>query len=192
MYPTREEAWDILREYNEDEHLINHALAVEGVMRHFATLYNEDPEKWGIAGLLHDLDYEKYPDEHCEKVVEIMKSKNLDEELIRSVVSHGYGLVCDVKPESNLEKVLYTIDELTGLVNATAIMRPSKSVLDLGVKSVKKKFKSSGFAAGVNREVIKNGCEMLDKSLDEVIEETIEGMKKVAEEIGLKGEVVNS
>lgn len=192
MYPTREEAWNILKEYNEDVHLINHALAVEGVMRHFATIYNENPEKWGITGLLHDLDYEKYPDEHCKKVVEIMREKHLDEELIRAVVSHGYGLVCDVKPESNLEKVLYTIDELTGLINATAIMRPSKSVLDLGVKSVKKKFKSNGFAAGVNRDVIKNGCEMLDKSLDEVIEQTIEGMKSVAKEIGLEGEVVNS
>lgn len=191
MYPTREEAWNILREYNEDEHLIKHALAVEGVMRHFANIYNENPDKWGIVGLLHDLDYEKYPDEHCKKVIEIMREKDLDEELIRSVVSHGYGLVCDVKPESNLEKVLYTIDELTGLVNATAIMRPSKSVLDLGVKSVKKKFKSSGFAAGVNREVIKNGCEMLDKPLEEIIEQTIEGMKIVAEEIGLKGEAVN-
>lgn len=192
MYPTREEAWNILREYNKDEHLINHALAVESVMRHFAVLYNEDQEKWGIAGLLHDLDYEKYPDEHCKKVIEIMREKNLDEELIHSVVSHGYGLVNDVKPESNLEKVLYTIDELTGLINATVIMRPSKSILDLEVKSVKKKFKSKGFAAGVNREVIKNGCDMINKSLDEVIKETIEGMKNVAEEIGLKGELVNS
>ncbi|MEG1336864.1 MAG: HDIG domain-containing protein [Clostridiales bacterium] len=191
MYPNREEAWNLLREYNEDEHLINHALAVEGVMRHFATLYNEDPEKWGITGLLHDLDYEKYPDEHCKKVVEIMEEKSLDQELIRSVVSHGYGLVSDVKPESNLEKVLYTIDELTGLVNATAIMRPSKSVLDLNVKSVKKKFKSKGFAAGVNREVISSGCEILDKPLDEVIEHTIEGMRNVAEDIGLKGLVEN-
>lgn len=189
MYPTREEAWSILREYNKDKHLINHALAVEAVMRHFATLYNEDPEKWGITGLLHDLDYELYPEEHCKKVVEIMREKNLDEELIRSVVSHGYGLVTDVKPESNLEKVLYTIDELTGLINATAIMRPSKSVLDLNVKSVKKKFKSKGFAAGVNRDVINNGCEILDKSLDEVIEHTIEGMRNVAEDIGLKGAV---
>ena len=164
MYPTREEAWNILREYNKDEHLINHALAVESVMRHFATIYKEDQEKWGIAGLLHDLDYEKYPDEHCKKVIEIMREKNLDEELIHSVVSHGYGLVNDVKPESNLEKVLYTIDELTGLINATVIMRPSKSILDLEVKSVKKKFKSKGFAAGVNREVIKNGCDMINKS----------------------------
>lgn len=192
MYPTREEAWNILREYNKDEHLINHALAVESVMRHFATIYKEDQEKWGIAGLLHDLDYEKYPNEHCKKVIEIMREKNLDEELIHSVVSHGYGLVNDVKPESNLEKVLYTIDELTGLINATVIMRPSKSILDLEVKSVKKKFKSKGFAAGVNREVIKNGCDMINKSLDEVIKETIEGMKNVAEEIGLKGELVNS
>ncbi len=189
MYPTREEAWNILKEYNKDEHLINHALAVEGVMRHFANLYNEDEHKWGVAGLLHDLDYEMYPQEHCKKVVEIMESKNLDEELIRAVVSHGYGLVADVKPESNLEKVLYTIDELTGLINATALMRPSKSVLDLETKSVKKKFKSKGFAAGVDREVIKNGCEMLDKPLDEVIEQVIEGMKSVADEIGLKGEV---
>ena len=189
MFPSREEAWQLLKEYNQDEHLINHALAVEGVMRHFATLYNEDAEKWGVVGLLHDLDYERYPKEHCEKVIEIMKDRNLDEELIHAVVSHGYGLVNNVKPENNMEKVLYTIDELTGLINATAIMRPSKSVLDLGVKSVKKKFKSNGFAAGVNREVIKNGCEMLDKSLDEVIEQTIEGMKTVAEEIGLKGNI---
>ncbi len=189
MFPTREEAYELLKEYNKDEHLINHALAVESVMRHFATLYNEDEEIWGIVGLLHDLDYEKYPNEHCKKVIEIMKDRDFDNELIHSVVSHGYGIVTDVKPESNLEKVLYTIDELTGLVNATAIMRPSKSILDLGVKSVKKKFKSSGFAAGVNREVIKNGCEMIDKSLDEVIEHTIEGMKNVAEEINLKGNI---
>ena len=152
-------------------------------------MYNEDAEKWGVVGLLHDLDYERYPKEHCEKVIEIMKDRNLDEELIHAVVSHGYGLVNNVKPENNMEKVLYTIDELTGLINATAIMRPSKSVLDLGVKSVKKKFKSNGFAAGVNREVIKNGCEMLDKSLEEVIEETIEGMKSVAKEIGLEGAI---
>lgn len=192
MFPSREEAWVILTEYNQDEHLINHALAVEGVMRHFASLYNEDENKWGIIGLLHDLDYEKYPEEHCKKVIEIMKEKEFDEDLIRAVVSHGYGLVSDVKPESDLEKVLYTIDELTGLINATAIMRPSRSVLDLNLKSVKKKFKSKGFAAGVNRDVIANGCELLGKSLDEVIEESIEGMKNVAEEIGLKGIVENT
>ena len=191
MYPNREEAWKILREYNNDEHLVNHALAVEGVMRYFAGLYGEDQDKWGVVGLLHDLDYEMYPNEHCKKTREIMEEKGLDEELIRAVESHGYGLVNEVKPESNLEKVLYTIDELTGLVNATAIMRPSKSVLDLNVKSVKKKFKSKGFAAGVNREVINSGCEILEKPLDEVIEHTIEGMKLVADEIGLKGVVEN-
>ena len=191
MYPNREEAWKILREYNNDEHLVNHALAVEGVMRYFAGLYGEDQDKWGVVGLLHDLDYEMYPNEHCKKTREIMEEKGLDEELIRAVESHGYGLVNEVKPESNLEKVLYTIDELTGLVNATAIMRPSKSVLDLNVKSVKKKFKSKGFAAGVNREVINSGCEILVKPLDEVIEHTIEGMKLVADEIGLKGVVEN-
>ena len=122
MFPSREEAWQLLKEYNQDEHLINHALAVEGVMRHFATLYNEDAEKWGVVGLLHDLDYERYPKEHCEKVIEIMKDRNLDEELIHAVVSHGYSLVNNVKPENNMEKVLYTIDELTGLINATAII----------------------------------------------------------------------
>ena len=152
---------------------------------------SEDQDKWGVVGLLHDLDYEMYPNEHCKKTREIMEEKGLDEELIRAVESHGYGLVNEVKPESNLEKVLYTIDELTGLVNATAIMRPSKSVLDLNVKSVKKKFKSKGFAAGVNREVINSGCEILEKPLDEVIEHTIEGMKLVADEIGLKGVVEN-
>lgn len=187
MLLTREEAWKIFTEYNQDEHLVKHGLAVEGVMRHFAKLYNEDEEKWAIVGLLHDLDYEKYPDEHCKKAAEILKEKGVDDEIIRAVVSHGYGLVCDVKPESNMEKVLYTVDELTGLINAASIMRPSKSVLDINRKSVKKKFKSKSFAAGVNREVIENGCEMLGKTLDEIIDETILGMQGVAEEIGLKG-----
>ena len=183
MFPSREEAWQLLKEYNQDEHLINHALAVEGVMRHFATLYNEDAEKWGVVGLLHDLDYERYPKEHCEKVIEIMKDRNLDEELIHAVVSHGYGLVNNVKPENNMEKVLYTIDELTGLINATAIMRPSKSVLDLGVKSVKKKFKTEKFAAGCSRKIIEDGAQMLGWDLDELIENTIYAMRVDEEKI---------
>ena len=159
----------LLEKYNQEEFHLKHAKIVSGVMGYFAQEYDkENVEFWKVVGLLHDLDYERYPKEHCEKVIEIMKDRNLDEELIHAVVSHGYGLVNNVKPENNMEKVLYTIDELTGLINATAIMRPSKSVLDLGVKSVKKKFKSNGFAAGVNREVIKNGCEMLDKSLEEI------------------------
>ena len=186
-FPNRDESLALLNEYNKEEHLIKHALSVEGVMKYFARLYNEDEEKWGIVGLLHDLDYGMYPDEHCSKVIEIMEEKKLDKNLIRAVVSHGYGLVCDVKPESNMEKVLYTVDELTGLISATAIMRPSKSVMDLELKSVKKKFKSKGFAEGVNREVIKNGAEMLGMNLDDVINNTILGMREVAEDIGLKG-----
>ena len=186
-FPNRDESLALLNEYNKEEHLIKHALSVEGVMKYFARLYNEDEEKWGIVGLLHDLDYGMYPDEHCSKVIEIMEEKKLDKDLIRAVVSHGYGLVCDVKPESNMEKVLYTVGELTGLISATAIMRPSKSVMDLELKSVKKKFKSKGFAEGVNREVIKNGAEMLGMNLDDVINNTILGMREVAEDIGLKG-----
>ena len=189
MYPTREKAWEIFTEYNKDEHLIKHGLTVEGVMRHFAKLYNGNPDEWGVVGLLHDVDYELYPEEHCKKTIEILNEKGIDEEVIHAIISHGYGLVNDVKPETDMEKVLYTMDELTGLITAAAIMRPSKSVLDITVKSVKKKYKSKGFAAGVNREVIENGCQMLNKELNEVIEETILGMREVAEEIGLKGDL---
>ena len=170
MYPTREEAWEIFTEYNKDEHLIKHGLTVEGVMRHFANLYGGNPDEWGVVGLLHDVDYELYPEEHCKKTIEILQDKGIDEEVIRAIISHGYGLVNDVKPE-------------------TDIMRPSKSVLDITLKSVKKKYKSKGFAAGVNREVIENGCKMLGKELNEVIEETILGMREVAEEIDLKGDL---
>lgn len=181
----RQKAWEIFCKYNKTDALIKHGLAVEGAMRYFAKLYNEDEEVWGVIGLLHDIDYEMYPEEHCFKCQEIMKKENLPESYIRAVASHGYGLVNDIKPESNSEKVLYTIDELTGLISATALMRPSKSVMDVEVKSVKKKFKSKGFAAGVNRDVILNGCEMIDMDLDKVIENTILGMRDVAEVIGL-------
>lgn len=183
----REDAWKLLTEYNETTALLKHALAVETVMRHFARLENEDSEVWGVAGLLHDLDYEKYPDQHCKKAEEIMRERGIDEVYIRAMNAHGYEICTDVRPESRLEKVLYTVDELTGLINAACLMRPSKSVLDIEVKSVKKKFKDKRFAAGVNREVILKGCEMLGMTLDEVIGETIEGMKENAEEIGLKG-----
>lgn len=186
---NREEAFDILQEYTKSDALIKHALAVEGVMRYMAPQYHGDVEEWGVIGLLHDLDYEMYPDEHCKKVVEILEARDVDEKDIRAIVSHGYGLCSDVKPERDVEKVLYTIDELTGLINACAIMRPSKSVLDLEVKSVKKKFKSSGFAAGVNREVILNGCQLLGRDLEDIIEQTILGMREVADSIGLKGEL---
>lgn len=188
---TRDEAVALLKEYNESDALVKHGLAVEGVMRHFARKYGEDEEKWGIVGLLHDLDYEKYPDQHCVKVQEIMQERDIDPEIIRAVASHGYGICVDIEPQSQMEKVLYTIDELTGLVNATAIMRPSKSVLDLETKSVKKKFKSKGFAAGVDREIIKKGCERLEMDLGDVIEEVILGMREVCDAIDLRGEVEN-
>lgn len=184
---TRQQAWELLTEYTKTPALQKHALAVEAVMKHFATLHNEDIEKWGIVGLLHDLDYEQYPKQHCHKVIEIMQEQNIDDFYIHAVCSHGYGICSEVKPEHIMEKVLYTTDELTGLINALCLMRPSKSVLDLEVKSVKKKFKDKSFASGVNRQIVKDGCEMLGMSLDEVIKETIEGMKTEAEAIGLKG-----
>ena len=189
MRPTREEAWKLLNEYNKSDALLKHGLAVEGVMRHFAEINGEDPEKWGVIGLLHDLDYEMYPEKHCVKTAEIMRENDIDEDYIQAVCSHGWGLCCDVEPVEKMEKVLYTIDELTGLINAACLMRPSKSVLDIEVKSVKKKFKSSGFAAGVNREVIQKGCDMIGLSLDDVIKETIEGMKSCADAIGLRGNI---
>ena len=158
-------------------------------MRHFAEINGEDTEKWGVIGLLHDLDYEMYPEKHCVKTAEIMRENDIDEDYIHAVCSHGWGLCCDVEPVEKMEKVLYTIDELTGLINAACLMRPSKSVLDIEVKSVKKKFKSSGFAAGVNREVIQKGCDMIGLSLDDVIKETIEGMKSCADAIGLRGNI---
>lgn len=185
MRMTREDAWKLFTEYNESESLIKHGLSVEGVMRHFARKYGEDEEKWGIIGLLHDLDYEKYPEEHCLKVQEIMRSRGIDEDYIHAIASHGYGICCDVEPAERMEWILYTIDELTGLVTAAALMRPSHSVMDMEVKSVKKKFKDKHFAAGVNREVIIAGAEKLGLSLDEVIEETILGMREVADTIGL-------
>lgn len=187
MKPTREQAYALLIKYNTSQALIHHALAVEAVMRHYAAKFGEDVEKWGVIGLLHDLDYQLYPEQHCQKVVELLKEEGVDDEYIRSIQSHGYGICSDVEPVEKMEKILYTIDEITGLINACAIMRPSKSVLDLELKSVKKKFKNRSFAAGVNREVIQKGAEMLGMPLDEIITETILGMRNAAEEIGLKG-----
>ena len=156
-------------------------------MRHFAVLFGEDEEKWGIIGLVHDLDYERYPDQHCIKVKEILTDEGWPEEYIHAVQSHGWGICSDVEPVQQMENVLYTIDELTGLITAAALVRPSKSILDLKVKSVKKKWKDKAFAAGVNREVIEKGAARLGMELDEVIQETIAGMQKVAAEIGLQG-----
>ncbi|NLU09883.1 MAG: hydrolase [Tepidanaerobacter acetatoxydans] len=186
--PTRDEAFELLKKYNSNEALIRHALAVEAVMLHFAEIFEEpDKEKWGIIGLIHDLDYEMYPDQHCQKVREILTKEGWPEDYIRAVQSHGWGICSDVEPVEKMEKVLYTIDELTGLITATALLRPSKSILDLQTKSVKKKWNQKSFAAGVNREVIEKGLELLGLDKDFVIEETIKGMQAVAEEIGLKG-----
>jgi putative nucleotidyltransferase with HDIG domain len=189
MIPTRPEAFELLKKYNHSESLIKHALAVEAVMRHFAELYGEDPEKWGIIGLVHDLDYEKYADQHCKMTKKILEDEGWPEDYIKSVLSHAWGICSDVKPVHPMEKVLYAIDELTGLIVACVLVRPSKSILDLQLKSVKKKWNVKHFAAGANREVIEKGAQMLDKDLEYIIQETIEGMQKVAEHLGLKGDV---
>ncbi len=185
--PSREEAFSLLKEYNKNEGLIKHALAVEAVMRYCARKRGEDEEKWGIIGLVHDLDYEQFPEQHCRKTEEILTNHNWPAEYIRAVVSHGWGICTDVEPQSELEKVLYTVDELVGLVVATALVRPSRSVLDMKTKSVKKKWKDKSFAAGVNRDVIEKGAEMLGMELGEIIDDVIMGMREVADEIGLRG-----
>jgi len=186
-FPTREQAFNLLKKYNKNENLIKHALAVEGVMRYFARKRGEDEEKWGIIGLIHDLDYEQFPEEHCRKTEEILTENNWPQEYIRAVVSHGWGICSDIEPKTELEKVLYTIDELTGLVVTTALVRPSKSVMDLNANSVKKKWKDKRFAAGVDRSIIDKGAQMLGMERTELITDTIMGMREVADEIGLKG-----
>lgn len=187
LTPERERAFELLKRYNKSDSLIKHGLAVEAVMRHFATLYNEDVEKWGIVGLLHDVDYEMYPNEHCVKAGEILEEEGYPQEYIHGVQSHGWGICIDVEPIHRMENVLFTIDELTGLITATALMRPSKSVLDLEIKSVKKKWKQKSFAAGVNREIILSGAERMKMDINDIFRETIKGMQSVAEDIGLKG-----
>ena len=186
--PSREEAMELFKRYNESDSLLRHALSVEATMKHFAELLGEeDIEKWTVVGLVHDLDYEKYPDEHCIKVREILTEENYPEDYIKAVESHGYKICSDVEPTEKMEKVLYAIDELTGLITAVALLRPSKSLFDLKPKSVTKKWKDKSFAAGVDREIIQRGIDMLGMERKEVIEETINGMRKVADEIGLRG-----
>ncbi len=187
--PTREETLTLLKQYNKNESLIKQAMAVEGVMRYMARKRGEDEEKWGVIGLIHDLDYEQFPDQHCKKTEEILRENDWPEEYIRAVISHGWGICTDIKPESEMEMVLYAIDELTGLVVTSALVRPSKSVMDMKAKSVKKKWKQKQFAAGVDRSIIEKGAEMLGVELSELITDTIMGMRDVAEEIGLKGNV---
>jgi putative nucleotidyltransferase with HDIG domain len=186
--PSREEAFSLLKEYNKNEGLIKHALAVEGVMRYFARKLGEDEEKWGVIGLIHDLDYEQFPEQHCRKSEQILTEHNWPAEYIRAVMSHGWGICTDVEPQNELEKILYTVDELVGLVAATALVRPSRSVMDMKAKSVKKKWKDKSFAAGVSRDVIEKGAGMLNIELSELINDVIMGMREVADEIGLKGD----
>lgn len=185
--PSREDAYKLLKEHIEEPSLINHSLMVEAAMEHFARRFGEeDIEKWKVIGLIHDLDFEKYPEEHCQMTEKILREENWPEDYIRAVMSHGWGIVTDVEPIHRMEKLIYTVDELTGLIYATAIMRPSKSLDDLAVKSVKKKWKDKGFARKINRETIARGIEMLGMERDEVIQETIEGMKSIASQIGLE------
>jgi putative nucleotidyltransferase with HDIG domain len=186
LIPTRGKTLDLFRKYNKSESLLKHALSVEGVMRYMAKKAGEDEEKWGIIGLVHDLDYEMYPDQHCTIAGEILTRNHWPEEYIRAVLSHGWGIVSDIEPLSLLEKTLFAIDELTGLVTTSALVRPSKSVMDMEAKSVKKKWNDKRFAAGVDRSVIEKGAAMLGVTLDELITDCIMGMRTVAGEIGLK------
>ncbi|MBQ1352108.1 MAG: hydrolase [Oscillospiraceae bacterium] len=176
---SREDALALLQEYNTEPFHIKHALIVEGVMRYFAKElgYGAEETLWGIVGLLHDLDFEQYPQQHCIKVQEILRERGVEEQIIHAVASHGYALTVDIKPEHEMEKVLYAVDELTGLIGAVALMRPSKSVSDLELKSVKKKYKIANFAAGCSRSVIEQGAEMLGWTLDDLISKTILAMR---------------
>ena len=185
--PTRDEALALFREYNESDSLLKHAMAVEGVMRHMARQRGYDEETWGIIGLVHDLDYERYPDEHPHRSREILEERDWPEEYIHAVLSHAWGICSDVEPQHEMENVLYAIDELTGLVTAVALVRPSKSLADVAPKSVKKKWKDRSFAAGANREVIQQGADRLGMELGDLIAEVIAGMQSVATDLGLDG-----
>ena len=176
---NREEAWNLLTEYNQDEFHLEHAEIVGKTLRYFAGKlgYEQEQDFWEVVGILHDLDFERYPDQHCIKEQEILRERGVDERIIHAVASHGYELTVDIKPEHEMEKVLYAVDELMGLIGAVAIMRPSKSVQDLELKSVKKKYKSKNFAAGCSREVIERGAQMLGWELDDLISQTIEALR---------------
>jgi len=183
--PTYDEALSLLKEFNKSESLLKHAYSVEGVMRYMARKMGEDEEKWGIIGLMHDLDYERFPEQHCKKSREILEERGWPEEYIRAIVSHGWGICTNVEPQTEMEKVLYAIDELTGLITAVAIIRPSKSVADLEARSVMKKWKDKSFAAGVNRSVVEEGTVMLGVELRDLVTDVIMGMREVADRIGL-------
>ena len=183
--PTYDEALSLLKEFNDSESLLKHAYCVEGVMRYMARKMGEDEEKWGIIGLMHDLDYQAFPEQHCKKSREILEERGWPKEYIRAIVSHGWGICSDVEPQTDMEKTLYAVDELTGLITAVAIIRPSRSVADLEPKSVMKKWKDKSFAAGVNRSVIEKGTEMLGVESRDLVSDVIMGMREVADRIGL-------
>jgi predicted hydrolase (HD superfamily) len=184
---SRDAAFELLKKHNKDSFHIQHALTVEGVMKWYADKlgYGEDAEYWGIVGLLHDIDFEEYPDQHCIKAPELLREGGVSEDIIHAVCSHGYELTVDIKPEHEMEKVLYATDELTGLIGAAALMRPSKSVQDMELKSLKKKYKSANFAAGCSREVIQRGAEMLGWELDKLLSDTIEAMRSCEESVSM-------
>lgn len=184
-YIARDEAFELLKKYNKEAFHIQHGLTVEGVMKWYAKElgYGDEAEYWGIVGLLHDIDFELYPDQHCIKAPELLKEAGVGEDIIHAVCSHGYDLTVDIKPEHEMEKVLYAVDELTGLIGAAALMRPSKSVQDMELKSVKKKYKSANFAAGCSREVIEKGAAMMGVELDELIRKTILAMRSCEAEV---------
>lgn len=188
MVPTREDALTLLRKYNQDESHIKHALAVEGTMRHFARRMGGDESLWGIVGILHDIDWERTmsdPSRHCNLAPELLREAGIGEEIIHAVQSHGYGICSDVEPANDMEKVLFTIDELTGLIVTAGLVRPSKSLSDLELKSVKKKWKDKAFARGVDRDIIQKGADIMGVPLDEVIQETIVALRPIEKEIGL-------
>lgn len=185
---NRDEAFILLKKYNKDPFHIQHAITVEAVMKWFAADqgFAQEAEHWGTVGLLHDIDFELYPEQHCIKAPELLREGGVSEEIIHSVVSHGYGITVDVKPDHHMEKVLFACDELTGLIWAAALMRPSKSTKDMELKSLKKKYKSKGFAAGCSREVIARGAEMLGWELDELLQKTLSAMQACEDEINSK------
>ena len=183
--PTYDEALSLFKEFNQSQSLSKHAYAVEGVMRYMARKMGEDEEKWGIVGLVHDLDYERFPEQHCRKSRELLQERGWPGEYIQAIVSHGWGIYSDVEPQTAMEKVLYAVDELTGLITAAALVRPSRSVADLEAKSVMKKWKDKAFAAGVNRSIIEQGTAMLGMELRDLVTDAIMGMREVANRIGL-------
>ena len=180
---TRDQALALLKKYNDEPFHVRHGLTVEAVMRQFALKNGQDPELWGMVGLLHDVDFEKYPDRHCLEAPAMLREIGAPEDFIRAVCSHGYGLCVDIKPESDMEKTLFAVDELTGLIGAAVLMRPSRSAQDMDVKSLKKKFKDKRFAAGCSRNVIQQGADMLGIELDQLLSDTLEAYKACEDEI---------